>query len=297
MQLRLLLLVPLGGPQVKHFAAARHSYIAACLPCCSAAFTTDTLAPLLKAGFDGLVSFRYVAWGNAVNASEVRWRPVSGPLLTCVLSCRVENSVGWRHSLFILAAQQPTHPPAPSRSSARPAVCPPARVQGGVRCQHGPAECRLDRVINCATHLNPGQDRWLPFVTCLEAAEGGAEGMEGAVEGCAAKAGLDAAAIRGCAEGRQGDALERAAAEETAALRPPHRWVPWVVVDGIPLGEDLDSLWRYICVAYAGQRPAACYAPPPSLAAARGLQLPAGAGRRGVSLADVAATEPEGAVA
>jgi interferon gamma-inducible protein 30 len=170
-------------------------------------------------------------------------------------------------------------------------------VQGGVRCQHGPAECRLDRVINCATHLNPGQDRWLPFVTCLEAAEGGAEGMEGAVEGCAAKAGLDAAAIRGCAEGRQGDALERAAAEETAALRPPHRWVPWVVVNGIPLGEDLDSLWRYICVAYAGQRPAACYAPPPSLAAARGLQLPAGAGRRGVSLADVAATEPEGAVA
>jgi interferon gamma-inducible protein 30 len=168
-----------------------------------------------------------------------------------------------------------------------------------VRCQHGPAECRLDRMINCATHLHPGQAHWLPFVTCLEGAEGGAEGMEGAVEGCAAKAGLDAAAIHTCAEGPQGDALERAAAEETAALCPPHRWVPWVVVNGIPLGEDLDSLWRYICVAYTGQRPEACFAPPPSLAGAvaGGLQLPAGAGRRGVSLADAASTPSEGAVA
>ena len=52
----------------------------ACLPSCSAAFTTDTLAPLLKAGFNELVTFRYVAWGNAVNGSEVGWRGLGWPL-------------------------------------------------------------------------------------------------------------------------------------------------------------------------------------------------------------------------
>ncbi len=41
-------------------------------------------------------------------------------------------------------------------------------IQAGPRCQHGPVECSMNRVQNCAIHLNPDQAVWLPFVACLE---------------------------------------------------------------------------------------------------------------------------------
>ena len=48
-----------------------------------------------------------------------------------------------------------------------------------------------------------------------------------AVDECADKAGMDAGALHQCAEGQQGDELEREAAEQTDVLRPPHAYVPW----------------------------------------------------------------------
>lgn len=89
-----------------------------------------------------------------------------------------------------------------------------------MECQHGPAECRLNRVINCAQALRPAQAQWLPFVLCLQRAR--AKRMEAAVESCAAGTALDAAALHACAAGPQGDALEHAAAARTNALVPPH---------------------------------------------------------------------------
>jgi hypothetical protein len=41
--------------------------------------------------------------------------------------------------------------------------------------------------------------------------------------------------------------LQQLAAQRTASLQPPHRWVPWVTVNGIPLLDDIDSIQRYIC--------------------------------------------------
>lgn len=51
--------------------------------------------------------------------------------------------------------------------------------------------------------------------------------MVEAVDDCAQQADMDASAVHECAEGEQGDELERAAAEETAGLCPPHAYVPW----------------------------------------------------------------------
>ncbi|KAI3437801.1 hypothetical protein D9Q98_000248 [Chlorella vulgaris] len=175
-------------------------YAEALCPYC-ASFLAETLAPLLDNGFDNVIDFRYVAWGNARRDED-----------------------------------------------------------GAVACQHGPAECGLDRVISCATHLQPDRAVWLSFLLCLEAAP--ATDREAAVDGCAARAGIDAANLHSCAEGEQGRALEAEAEAATADLRPPHRYVPWVVVNGVPLGEDADKLWRYVCIAYSGKRPEACYAPP-----------------------------------
>ncbi|KAG2267585.1 hypothetical protein Bca4012_069927 [Brassica carinata] len=48
-------------------------------------------------------------------------------------------------------------------------------------------------------------------------------------------------------------------AAETSALEPPHKYVPWVVVDGQPLYEDYENFISYICKAYKGNKvPGAC---------------------------------------
>eukprot|EP00887_Chlorella_sp_A99_P001804 scaffold19.g1804.t1 len=173
------------------------------------------------------------------------------------------------------------------------------RALGGPECQHGPAECRLNRLINCAAELRPEQTAWFPFVRCL-ADSVGIRSVEGEVGSCAAGAGIDADALRACAEGPAGAALEAAAEKETAKLDPPHQGVPWVTgqsrryvgrsdgaswaalpprgpapvspsnslpsavaVNGITIGDDTDLLWRYICIAYTGPRPKTCFRPPP----------------------------------
>jgi interferon gamma-inducible protein 30 len=120
--------------------------------------------------------------------------------------------------------------------------------RAGISCQHGAVECLHNRYINCAQSANPAQDAWFPYVQCL------ARDLTDVAqrrEGCAADAGFDAAALRACAEGEAGAELERAAYRETAALRPAHMFVPWVVVEGVALGGDFENLDRYLCAAAA----------------------------------------------
>lgn len=58
--------------------------------------------------------------------------------------------------------------------------------------------------------------------------------------------------------GHELSVLEQRAQERTEALAPPHEYVPWVVVNGIPLRDDYASAARYVCAAYGGERCARC---------------------------------------
>lgn len=42
--------------------------------------------------------------------------------------------------------------------------------------------------------------------------------------------------------GQLGDSLQRLAAQRTASLKPAHQYVPWVVVNGIPLLDDDENV-------------------------------------------------------
>ena len=42
--------------------------------------------------------------------------------------------------------------------------------------------------------------------------------------------------------GQLGDSLQRLAAQRTGSLKPAHKWVPWVVVNGTPLLEDDENV-------------------------------------------------------
>ena len=56
------------------------------------------------------------------------------------------------------------------------------------------------------------------------------------------------------------------AGKATEALSPPHTYVPWVVVNGVPLWDDYASLAQYVCVAFTRkERPKACFEAPPGV--------------------------------
>lgn len=100
----------------------------------------------------------------------------------------------------------------------------------------------------------------------------GGELTRAALDAClasAARAGNPAAsslpaAVKTCAAGADGDALETAAADDTAALAPKPSFVPWVTVDGAALGPGCGDTGRYLCVAAAARGaarlPAVCEA-------------------------------------
>lgn len=77
-------------------------------------------------------------------------------------------------------------------------------------------------------------------------------------------AGLPRPKIEQClSEGLDSDAARYARAA-TEALQPPHTWVPWVTVDGIPINSkqmgEAAHIARAVCHAYSG--PTLCVTPP-----------------------------------
>ena len=72
----------------------------------------------------------------------------------------------------------------------------------------------------------------MPFVVCLSAAAQGSGGLSTAkAQKCAANSKLAWAVLNTCWTGAEGRALDDAAAAKTAALNPPHQYVPWVTLD------------------------------------------------------------------
>eukprot|EP00873_Tetraselmis_striata_P034436 jgi/Tetstr1/454700/TSEL_041586.t1 len=128
---------------------------------------------------------------------------------------------------------------------------------GELICQHGPLECTFNKVFGCATHLYPAQAQWFPFLRCMEQAK--PLMMRAALAECAMQASMSAGDINGCVEGSLGEQLEASFEKATDALVPAHTFVPWVTVNGVALREDVDNLEQYVCAAYTGDRPAACF--------------------------------------
>ncbi|RLN43090.1 gamma-interferon-inducible lysosomal thiol reductase-like [Panicum miliaceum] len=143
-----------------------------------------------------------------------------------------------------------------------------ARVHPGgeISCQHGPYECLLNTVEACAIDAWPDLDVHFRFIYCVEDLVVKRQYKEW--ESCFQKLGLAPEPVTGCYKSEQGHKLELKYANQTDALVPPHRYVPWVVVDGQPLLEasstgissalDYENFEAYICKAYKGSPPKVC---------------------------------------
>ncbi|XP_010557194.1 PREDICTED: gamma-interferon-inducible lysosomal thiol reductase-like [Tarenaya hassleriana] len=124
-------------------------------------------------------------------------------------------------------------------------------------CQHGPYECLLDTVEACAIEAWPKLSDHFPFIHCIESLV--PERKYEKWETCYEKLKLNSKPINDCLSSGHGKELELQYAAETNALQPPHKYAPWVVVDGQPLYEDYENFISYICKAYKGNAvPGAC---------------------------------------
>ena len=124
--------------------------------------------------------FQYVAWGNAVNmtastlshlelpGAEV-WPPArQTPACSCAWHAHLIQEVSPSDLGGVKASNSAVHrrllvggrSVVSLTSEADHAVQAAATDVGRVLCQHGPLECQLNRVINCATDAYPDQNQW-----------------------------------------------------------------------------------------------------------------------------------------
>ncbi|XP_075489807.1 gamma-interferon-responsive lysosomal thiol protein-like [Primulina tabacum] len=128
---------------------------------------------------------------------------------------------------------------------------------GTIICQHGINECILNTVEACAIDAWPDVKDHFPFIYCVESLVYHKNYTHW--ETCFQKLNLDSSAVASCYVSERGKELELAYAAETSALQPPHKYVPWVTVDGQPLYDDYRNFISYICNAYKGTtKPSAC---------------------------------------
>ncbi|XP_006649925.1 gamma-interferon-responsive lysosomal thiol protein-like isoform X2 [Oryza brachyantha] len=132
-----------------------------------------------------------------------------------------------------------------------------ARVRDGkISCQHGGDECLLNTVEACAIDAWPDLRVHFRFIYCVESLV--VDGKRSEWESCFAKLNLDAKPVTDCYKSERGHQLSLKYGRQTDALQPPHKYVPWVVVDGQPLYEDYENFEAYVCKAYKGHPPKVC---------------------------------------
>ncbi|XP_021891051.1 gamma-interferon-inducible lysosomal thiol reductase-like [Carica papaya] len=130
------------------------------------------------------------------------------------------------------------------------------KTDGSIVCQHGPDECLLNTIDACAINMYPDVERHFSFIYCIERLT--LMNQLSSWANCFEMAGLSREPID-CYTNGYGRSLEERDFAETSQLNPPHRFVPWLVVNNQPLQEDYENFMSYICNAYKGNGlPEAC---------------------------------------
>ncbi|KAJ9173029.1 hypothetical protein P3X46_016205 [Hevea brasiliensis] len=137
-----------------------------------------------------------------------------------------------------------------------------------VSCQHGEDECYLNSIHACVIDIWPDVIMHFNLIQCIEeqsSAMGLGNGAEALYNVCAEQLGFPAKPIKDCHESARGRELLLQYGSRTDSLNPPHRYVPWVVVNGNPLLENYDNFVEYVCKSYRGKSlPTACVSYPTS---------------------------------
>ncbi|KAK7091127.1 gamma-interferon-inducible lysosomal thiol reductase-like [Littorina saxatilis] len=127
-------------------------------------------------------------------------------------------------------------------------------------CQHGEQECIGNLLETCAIHTLKSIDRIMPFIHCMELSEYPLQ----SVQSCSQQLSVPLDPIMFCYNSTVGNTLEHKMAQKTEALNPPHKYVPWVVLNGVHTEKINDEaardLLKLVCDTYTGTKPSACTA-------------------------------------
>lgn len=124
-------------------------------------------------------------------------------------------------------------------------------------CQHGPDECLLNTVEACAINLWPDPKVHFKLIQCIERLT--LDGKQIFWPSCLEQQHLNQELMNHCYNSTTGNDLQLKAAYETERLQPPHRFVPWVIVNNKTLEQDYQNYITHICKVYTGpKRPGAC---------------------------------------
>lgn len=126
------------------------------------------------------------------------------------------------------------------------------------QCQHGPKECEGNMLEQCVLHAkNDKVYDAFPIILCMEKKFQLGYSPSQAASECITDSSLFNE-IKQCATGDLGNQLMHKNAVETRNLNPPHKFVPWVVVNGQPNTDITDNMLGWICNHYTGPKPEGC---------------------------------------
>ena len=127
-------------------------------------------------------------------------------------------------------------------------------------CQHGEIECEGNLIEACIIDMAKNDPEiYFPVIRCMENSDNPVYNADNCTRTHSDLPYLD---VHVCAYGKKGKALMHKNAMETAALNPPHKFVPWVTVDGkadhqIEVDAE-QNLLAVVCNFYKGKRPGFC---------------------------------------
>ena len=130
------------------------------------------------------------------------------------------------------------------------------------KCQHGESECIYNVIETCALAKIDDPLVQFKYIDCIEHNDESRDPTQDYFKvaiACAELADLAddvVSNMQDCATGVEGNRLEHEMAVKTDSLDPPHKYVPYIVVNGNHT-DDIqnavtDSLLNYVCNAYTG---------------------------------------------
>ena len=118
-------------------------------------------------------------------------------------------------------------------------------------CQHGSDECWGNLFHSCLIHYHY-QAEDVPVILCMESDD--KDDIKTAASVCTKQYGVDIDPINKCMNSILGNTLQHENAAQTEQLNPPHKYVPWVTVNGVHTEEiqtqAQNDLVGLICTSY-----------------------------------------------
>nr|XP_011465924.1 PREDICTED: gamma-interferon-inducible lysosomal thiol reductase-like isoform X2 [Fragaria vesca subsp. vesca] len=115
-------------------------------------------------------------------------------------------------------------------------------------CQHRPDQCKLNSLQSCAIDVMHDVNKHFALIYYIEFLA--IEGRQKEWETCFRSLGLPKKHILDCYNCSNATKLEQNYGNEIMHLNPPLEFVPWLVLNNQPTGNDYENFAGYVCKAY-----------------------------------------------